>query len=63
MIVGVSPGDPTCELTRTEYVRVGTQHALLKRIVEAAAIDTVIDTRHGRRLRRPPRRAPRTRTT
>ena len=29
VIVGVSPGDPTCELTRTEYVRVGTQHALL----------------------------------
>jgi UDP-glucose 4-epimerase len=45
VIVGVSPEDPTCELTRTEYVRVGTQHALLKRIVEAAEIDTVIDTR------------------
>ena len=45
VIVGVSQADPTCELTRTEYVRVGTQHALLKRIVEAAAIDTVIDTR------------------
>ena len=45
MIVGVSPEDPTCELTRTEYVRVGTQHALLKRIVRAADIDTVIDTR------------------
>jgi UDP-glucose 4-epimerase len=45
VIVGVSPGDPTCELTRTEYVRVGTQHALLARIVQAAAIDTVIDTR------------------
>ena len=45
VIVGVSPGDPTCELTRTEYVRVGTQHALLTRIVEAARIDTVIDTR------------------
>jgi len=44
-IVGVSPEDPTCELTRTEYVRVGTQHALLKRIVEAAGIDTVVDTR------------------
>ena len=24
VIVGVSPGYPTCELTRTEYVRVGT---------------------------------------
>jgi UDP-glucose 4-epimerase len=45
VIVGVSPEDPTCELTRTEYVRVGTQHALLKRIVQAADIDTVIDTR------------------
>lgn len=45
VIVGVSPEDPTCELTRTEYVRVGTQHALLKRIVEAADIDTVVDTR------------------
>ncbi|HTE62306.1 MAG TPA: NAD-dependent epimerase/dehydratase family protein, partial [Solirubrobacteraceae bacterium] len=45
VIVGVSPDDPTCELTRTEYVRVGTQHALLKRIVRAAHIDTVIDTR------------------
>ena len=45
VIVGVSPSDPTCELTRTEYVRVGTQHTLLARIVEAAAIDTVIDTR------------------
>ncbi len=44
-IVGVSPSDPTCALTRTEYVRVGTQHALLKRIVQAARIDTVIDTR------------------
>jgi UDP-glucose 4-epimerase len=28
-IIGVSPADPTCELQRTEYVRVGTQHALL----------------------------------
>ncbi len=45
VIVGVSPEDPTCELTRTEYVRVGTQHALLERIVSAAEIDTVIDTR------------------
>src|SRR5215217_4704315 len=45
VIVGVSPRDPTCELTRTEYVRVGTQHALLARIVKAAGIDTVIDTR------------------
>jgi UDP-glucose 4-epimerase len=45
VIVGVSPEDPTCELERTEYVRVGTQHALLRRIVEAAQIDTVVDSR------------------
>jgi len=44
-IVGVSPDDPSCELERTEYVRVGTQHALLRRIVQAAEIDTVVDTR------------------
>jgi UDP-glucose 4-epimerase len=44
-VIGVSPEDPTCELERTEFVRVGTQHALLRRIVDAAEIDTVIDTR------------------
>jgi UDP-glucose 4-epimerase len=44
-IIGVSPEDPSCPLERTEYVRVGTQHALLRRIVHAAQIDTVIDTR------------------
>jgi UDP-glucose 4-epimerase len=45
VIIGVSPEDPTCELERTEYVRVGTQHALLRRIVQAAQIDTVVDSR------------------
>jgi UDP-glucose 4-epimerase len=44
-IVGVGTEDPTMELERTEFVRVGTQHALLRRIVNAAEIDTVIDTR------------------
>jgi len=44
-IIGVSPEDPTCELQRTEYVRVGLDHRLLRRIVHAAEIDTVIDTR------------------
>jgi UDP-glucose 4-epimerase len=44
-IIGVSPGDPSCPLERTEYVRVGVHHALLRRIVHAAEIDTVIDTR------------------
>jgi UDP-glucose 4-epimerase len=44
-IIGVSTEDPTCELERTEFVRLGLQHALLRRIVQAAEIDTVIDAR------------------
>src|ERR671938_1218189 len=44
-IIGVDNRDPTRELDRTEFVRVGTQHALLRRVVEAAEIDTVVDTR------------------
>lgn len=44
-IIGVSPEDPALELHRTEYVRIGIQHALLRRIVHAAEIDTVIDAR------------------
>lgn len=44
-IVGVDSDEPTVELGRTEYVKVGTQHALIKKIVSAADIDTVIDTR------------------
>jgi UDP-glucose 4-epimerase len=44
-IIGVSADDPTCELQRTEFVRVGLQHALLRRIVQAAEIDTVVDAR------------------
>ena len=44
-IIGVSPDDPSCPLERTEYVRVGVHHALLRRIVHAAEIDTVVDTR------------------
>src|ERR1700704_210041 len=44
-IIGVDTRDPTVELERTEFVRVGTQHALIRRIVGAAEIDTVIDTR------------------
>jgi UDP-glucose 4-epimerase len=45
VIIGVDSTDPTRELERTEFVRVGTQHALLRRIVEAAEIDTVVDSR------------------
>ena len=45
VIVGVDSEDPTQELERTEFVRVSNQHALLRRIVHAAEIDTVVDTR------------------
>jgi UDP-glucose 4-epimerase len=44
-IIGVSTEDPTCLLERTEFIRMGTQHALLRRVVHAAEIDTVVDTR------------------
>jgi UDP-glucose 4-epimerase len=44
-IIGVSTDDPSCPLERTEFVRVGLHHALLRRIVGAAEIDTVVDTR------------------
>jgi UDP-glucose 4-epimerase len=44
-VIGVSPEEPTIELERTEYVKVGIQHALLRRIVQAAEVDTVVDTR------------------
>jgi UDP-glucose 4-epimerase len=44
-IIGVDNEEPIVELDRTEYVKVGAQHALLRRVVEAAEIDTVVDTR------------------
>lgn len=44
-IIGVDSKDPTRELKRTEFVRVGNQHSLIRRIVEAAEVDTVIDSR------------------
>jgi UDP-glucose 4-epimerase len=44
-IIGVDNHDPTLELERTEFVRVSNQHALLRRIVDAAEIDTVVDSR------------------
>jgi UDP-glucose 4-epimerase len=45
VIVGVDSNDPTQEFHRTEFVRVSNQHALLRRIVQAAEIDTVVDSR------------------
>src|SRR5436190_3531636 len=44
-IIGVDHRDPTRGLERTEFVRIGTQHSLLQRIVRAAEIDTVVDAR------------------
>jgi UDP-glucose 4-epimerase len=44
-VIGVDNEEPQVELARTEYVKVGAHHALLRRIVEAAEIDTVVDTR------------------
>ena len=44
-IIGVGDLEPQVELERTEYVKVGAQHALLRRVVEAAEIDTIVDTR------------------
>jgi UDP-glucose 4-epimerase len=44
-IIGVDSSEPTRELHRTEFVRVGNQHSLIERIVRAADLDTVVDTR------------------
>ena len=44
-IIGVDANEPTRELERTEFVKVSNRHSLLQRIVRAAEIDTVIDTR------------------
>ena len=44
-VIGVDNEEPQVELERTEYVKVSAQHALLRRVVEAAEIDTVVDTR------------------
>jgi UDP-glucose 4-epimerase len=44
-LIGVDADEPSLELERTEFVKVSNQHSLLQRIVRAAEIDTVIDTR------------------
>jgi UDP-glucose 4-epimerase len=44
-LIGVDLHDPRHELQRTEFVRVDTEHRLLRRILRAAAIDTVVDIR------------------
>jgi UDP-glucose 4-epimerase len=44
-VIGVDRTPPKVELQRTEFVRVADSHSLIRRIVEAAEIDTVVDTR------------------
>jgi UDP-glucose 4-epimerase len=44
-IIGVDRRPPKVELHRTEFVNVHDSHSLIRRIVEAAEIDTVVDTR------------------
>ena len=44
-IIGVDVREPTRELERTEFVKVGVEHSLIEKIVKAARIETVIDTR------------------
>jgi UDP-glucose 4-epimerase len=44
-IVGIDTEDPRHEFQRTEFVRVEIEPGLVRRIVNAAAIDTVLDTR------------------
>lgn len=44
LIVGVDTREPTVELERTEFVRIREDYAPLRRIVEAAEIDTILHT-------------------
>src|SRR4051794_213174 len=44
-VIGVDRRPPKVELQRTEFVEVADSHTLIRRIVEAAEIDTVVDTR------------------
>jgi UDP-glucose 4-epimerase len=44
-IIGIDRTPPKVELERTEFVRVADAHSLIRRIVQGAEIDTVIDTR------------------
>ena len=44
-IIGVDRTPPKVALDRTEFVRVADSHSLIRRIVDAAEIDTVVDTR------------------
>ena len=44
-VIGVDKRPPKVALERTEFVRVEDHPSLIRRIVQAAEIDTVVDTR------------------
>ncbi len=44
-VIGIDRRPPKVALERTEFVQVADAHSLIRRIVQAAEIDTVIDTR------------------
>jgi UDP-glucose 4-epimerase len=44
-IIGIDRRPPKVELQRTEYVEVSDAHSLIRRIVDAAQVDTIVDTR------------------
>jgi UDP-glucose 4-epimerase len=44
-VIGVDRTPPKVELQRTEFVQVADSHSLIRRVVDAAEIDTVVDTR------------------
>ena len=44
-IIGIDRTPPKVELERTEFVQVADHHTLIRRIVQGAELDTVVDTR------------------
>jgi UDP-glucose 4-epimerase len=44
-IIGIDRRPPKVALDRTEFVQVADRHSLIRRIVQAAEVDTVVDTR------------------
>jgi UDP-glucose 4-epimerase len=44
-VIGIDRTPPKLPLERTEFVQVSDAHSLIRRIVDAAEIDTVVDTR------------------
>jgi UDP-glucose 4-epimerase len=44
-VIGIDRRPPKVELERTEWVEVADSHSLIRRIVQGAEIDTVVDTR------------------